>query len=113
MLVQFVTTTEGRTHKSFQMDVSQSYYEKLKRKKSVRKIVLIKPNTTSSPLDEVVYTPQLLGFCLMTEKPQMMVQLATSWLLRNNMSVPVTCNPMPAVLLGLEFHVPCCDGTHA
>ena len=113
MLVRFATTTEGRTHESFQMDESQSYYEKLKRKKSVRKIVLIKPNTSSSPLDEVVYTPQLLGFCLATEKPQMMVQPATSWILGDNMTVPVTRNPTPAVLLGLEFHEPCCNDTHA
>jgi len=112
MLVQFATTTEGRTYKPFQMDESQSYYEKLKRKKSVR-IVLIKPNTTSSPLDEVVYTPQPLAFCLATEKPQMMVQLATPWIFRDNMSIPDTRNPTPAVLLGLEFHEPCGDGAHA
>ena len=112
MLVWFATTMERWTYKLFQMDMLQSYYEKLKRKKSVRKIVLIKPNTTSSPLDKVVYTPQLLGFCCTTEKPQMMVQLAMSWLLCNNISVPVMRNPMPAVLLGLKFHVPCYNGTH-
>ena len=70
VLVRFATTTEGQTHELFQMDASQSYYKKLKRKKLVRKIVLIKPNTTSSPLDEVVYTLQLLGFCLALRSPK-------------------------------------------
>ena len=77
------------------------------KKKAVRTIVLIKPDTMGSPLDKMVYTLQLLAFCLTTEKPQIMVQLAMPWILHDNMGVPVTCNPMLTVLLGLDFHEPC------
>jgi len=79
----------------------------------MRKIVLIDPNTTGSPLDEVVYTAQLFAFCLATEKPQMVVQLATPRILCDNLSVPVTHDPLPAVLLRFQLHESCCDDTHA
>ena len=61
-------------------------------------------NTTCSLLDEVIYTTQLLAFCLAAGEPQMIRQLAAPRILCNNMSVPVTRDPLPAVLLGFEFH---------
>ena len=70
----------------------------------VRIIVLIKPNTTGSPLDEVVHTTQLSAFCLATEKPQVVVQLSTPRILRDNMRVPIARDPPPAVLFGFRFH---------
>ena len=49
----------------------------------------------------MVYTVQL-STCPVAEKPQMVVQLATPRLLSDNRSVPVTHNPPPAVLLGVQ-----------
>jgi len=84
----------------------------LKRKRGVRKIALIKSGTTGSPLDEAVYTTHFLAFCLATKKPQVVVQLATPRILHNNMSVPVTHDPPPVVLLGFKFNQSCCNNTH-
>ena len=78
----------------------------------MRKIILIDPNTMGSPLDKVVYTTQLFTFYLATEKPQMVVQLAMPGILCDNLSVPVTHNPLPVVLLGFQLHESCCDDTH-
>ena len=65
------------------------------------------------PLDEAVYTVQPFAFCLAAEKPQVVVQLATPGTLHDNLSVPVTCDPPPAVLLGFKLQESCCDDTHA
>jgi len=44
-----------------------------------RKIIIVKPNTTGSPLQLARwYTP--CTFCLATEKPQMVVQVAMPWI---------------------------------
>ena len=73
----------------------------------MRKIVLIEQHdTTGSPIDEVIYTTQpFFFFFLVAGKPQMVVQLAAPRprILRN-MNVPVTRDPLPAVLLEFEFH---------
>ena len=74
----------------------------------MRKIVLIEQHdTTGSLIDEVIYTTQsFFFFFLVAGKPQMVVQLAAPRprILRNNMNVPVTRDPQPAVLLEFEFH---------
>jgi len=73
MLVWFATIVVEPTHKPFRMGDGNHAVRSRKQKTVVRKIVLIKPNTTVTPLDEVVYTAQLLASCLVIEKPQMVV----------------------------------------
>jgi hypothetical protein len=55
-----------------------------------------------SPLDEGVDPTKLLAFCLTTKKSQMVAQLAMPGKLSNDLSVPVTGNPLPATFSGLS-----------
>jgi len=73
MLVWFATIVAEPTHKLFRIGDGNHAMRSRKQKMVVRKIVLIKPNTIVAPLDEVVYTVQLLASCLAIEKPQMVV----------------------------------------
>jgi len=73
MLVWFATIVAELTHEPFQTGDGNHAVRSRKQKTVVRKIVLIKPNTIVAPLDEVVYTMQLLTSCLTIEKPQMVV----------------------------------------
>ena len=52
MLVRFVSITGELTHEPFRMDEWREVEEK---KTTVRKIVLIKPNTTGSPVHATSY----------------------------------------------------------
>ena len=65
-----------------------------------------------SPLDKGADPTKLLAFCLITEKSQMVVQLAMPGKLSNNLSVPVTGDPPPATLLRFKFHESCHNDTH-
>ena len=80
--------------------------EKLKRKFDCGEDLTYRTthNTIGSLLDEVIYTTQLFAFCPAAGKPQMVRQLAAPRILCNSMSIPVTRDPLPAVLLGFEFH---------
>jgi hypothetical protein len=53
-----------------------------------------------SPLDEGVDPMKLLAFCLATEKSQMVAQLAMPRKLSNDLSIPVTGDPLPATFSG-------------
>jgi len=55
---------------------------------------------------------KFLAFCLTTERFQMVVQLATPRKLSDNLGIPVTGDPPPAVLLRFKFHESCCDDTY-
>ena len=58
---------------TFRTDGWQSCCEKLKRKFGCEKTILIRPNTTGSPLNELVNAVQVFAFCIATEKGQMVV----------------------------------------
>src|SRR6266478_753942 len=64
------------------------------------------------PLNKVVNCTQLLAFCLATEKTQMMVQLTAAREFRDNLSVPISSNSPPAVLLRFKFHESCGNNAH-
>jgi hypothetical protein len=55
------------------MDSWQPYCEKLKKKFGCEKTILIRLNMMGSLLDEMGNTAQVFAFCIVTEKPQMVV----------------------------------------
>src|SRR6266581_3656489 len=62
----------------------------------MRKIILIDPNTMGSPLDKVVNTTQLFTFCLVTEKPQIILSFPSTT--TSGHRVVAFCTPLPMSL---------------